>query len=158
MSVAPIDSAAIRVRRAASGDADAVAALFDGYRQFYGQASDPAAARSFIGARLAAGDSTILIAEAGGAPIGFAQLYPSFTSLGMARIWVLNDLFVTPERRGEGAGRALLEAAAEFGAESGARRLTLSTQITNTRAQAAYESAGWVRDHEFQVYNLKLTS
>jgi len=150
--------AAVRTRRAEPGDADAVAALFDGYRTFYGQPSDLDGARRFIGARLAAGDSTVLLAEADGEVIGFAQLYPSFTSVGMTRIWVLNDLFVAPAHRGIGAGRTLLEAAAAFGCESGARRLTLSTQVTNTPAQAAYEAGGWVRDHEYYVYNLQLTS
>jgi GNAT superfamily N-acetyltransferase len=150
--------AAVRIRRTGPGDVDAVAALFDGYRLFYGQTSDPDGARRFIGNRLAAADSTILLAEADGNAIGFAQLYPSFSSVGMARIWVLNDLFVTPAHRGIGAGRALLEAAAAFGRESGARRLTLSTQVTNATAQAAYEASGWVRDSEFYVYNLQLTS
>jgi len=150
--------AAVRIRLAEPGDADAVAALFDGYRQFYGQASDLGGARHFICERLTAGDSTVLLAEADGEAIGFAQLYPSFTSVGMGRIWVLNDLFVAPAHRGMGAGRALLEAAAAFGCETGARRLTLSTQVTNATAQAAYEAGGWVRDCEFYVYNLQLTS
>jgi len=150
--------AAVRIRRAHPSDAAAVALLFDGYRQFYGQGSDLDGAGRFIAERLDAGESTVLLAEAGGEAIGFAQLYPSFTSVGMGRIWVLNDLFVAPAHRGTGAGRALLEAAAAFGRETGARRLTLSTQVTNATAQAAYEAGGWVRDCEFYVYNLQLTS
>jgi GNAT superfamily N-acetyltransferase len=39
-----------------------------------------------------------------------AQLYPSFSSGAMARIFILNDLFVAPEARRRGAGSALLEA------------------------------------------------
>lgn len=74
----------------------------------------------------------------------------------MARIFVLNDLFVSPDACGSGAGRALLEAARDYGKAQGAVRLTLSTQIENTTAQSLYEAAGWQRDAAFYTYNLAL--
>jgi ribosomal protein S18 acetylase RimI-like enzyme len=74
----------------------------------------------------------------------------------MARIFVLNDLFVKPEARGRGAGAALLRAAAEYGRLTGAVRLTLSTEVTNTTAQAVYERLGWKRDTLFCSYQLSL--
>jgi GNAT superfamily N-acetyltransferase len=86
---------------------DLVAPLFDAYRQFYGQEPDPAGARQFLEARLTARDSVVLLATQG-APVGFAQLYPSFSSVGMSPIWNLNDLFVAPEARRTGVARALL--------------------------------------------------
>ena len=86
--------------------------------------------------------------------LGFAQLYPSFTSAGMARIFVLNDLFVQPEARGRGIASALLRRAAAFAREAGAVRLTLSTEIGNEAAQALYRREGWARDEAFHVYNL----
>ena len=147
----------VETRLAGRRDADAVAVLFDGYRQFYGQPADLPAARGFIGERLDAGDSAVILAERDGEAIGFTQLYPSFTSIGMAPTFVLNDLFVAREHRGAGAGRALLDAAAAHARGAGAVRLTLSTQSGNLRAQAVYEAGGWVRDDQFHVYNLKLT-
>jgi GNAT superfamily N-acetyltransferase len=144
--------------RASLEDLEAVAALFDAYRQFYGQSPDLPGARAFIEQRLKAGDSNIFVAEADGKAVGFAQLYPSFTSVGMAPIFVLNDLFVTPGARGTGAGRALLDVAAQFGRETGAVRLSLTTQTTNARAQSVYEANGWLRDNEFYTYNLRLTA
>ena len=80
------------VRRAGHEDLDALAELFDSYRQFYGQSPDVGAARNFIEARLAAEDSVILIAAMdGGRALGFTQLYPTFSSIRMARSYILND-------------------------------------------------------------------
>ncbi len=91
-----------------------------------------------------------------GSAIGFTQLFPSFSSASVARILILNDLFVDPAARRTGAGQALLRAAADFGRAVGAVRLTLSTEVTNTGAQALYEAAGWTRQSAFYVYDLYL--
>src|SRR5215467_8365714 len=77
-----------------------------------------------------------------GKAVGFTQLYPSFSSGALARIFVLNDLFVDPCARHIGAGSALLQAAAEYGRRVGALRLVLSTEVTNTPAQSLYEKLG----------------
>lgn len=144
------------IRFATAADLDALVPLFDGYRQFYKFASDIEGGRTFLSARFDAKDSVILIAEHEGAAIGFTQLFPSFSSGRMARIFVLNDLFVAPGARGAGVGRALLEAARDYGIAQGAVRLTLSTQVENKTAQALYEAAGWKRDTAFFVYNFPL--
>lgn len=73
----------------------------------------------------------------------------------MARIFILNDLFVAGEARGRGAGSALLDAAAAYGRSAGAVRLVLSTEVTNTTAQSVYEKLGWKRDSVFCVYQLR---
>ena len=148
----------LSARLANSGDLDAVAALFDGYRQFYGKASDLDGAKAFLGARMSAGDSTIIVAEQDGKIIGFTQLYPSFTSVGMAPILILNDLFVAAEHRGSGAAQALLTAATGHARQLGAVRLALSTQKANATARRLYEKAGWALDEQFCTYNLRLAS
>ncbi len=79
---------------------DVLTGLFDAYRQFYGQEPDLLGARRFLEARLRGGDSVVLLAfDATGAGVGFVQLYPSFSSVAMKPIWILNDLFVAPEAR-----------------------------------------------------------
>jgi ribosomal protein S18 acetylase RimI-like enzyme len=148
----------IAVRQAVSADLDALVPLFDAYRQFYGQASDPAGARAFLGQRFEHKQSVVLIAEQRDNAVGFTQLYPSFSSVSMARTFVLNDLFVAPHLRRKRVGEMLLQAAAEFARNAGAVRLTLSTAVTNAPAQALYESAGWRRDDKFHVYNLATTA
>jgi GNAT superfamily N-acetyltransferase len=145
------------VRRGTLADVDLVAPLFDAYRQFYGLPPDPELARRFLAERLARGESIVLLAEAaGGACHGFVQLFPSHSSVGAERIFVLNDLFVTPEARGEGVGRKLMQAATDTAREEGAGRLKLATATTNHRAQMLYESLGWRRVDDFYVYDLAL--
>jgi ribosomal protein S18 acetylase RimI-like enzyme len=141
--------------RAARKDLEDLVALFDGYRQFYGQRSDPAAARSFLGERLERDESVIYVAYTGPRePAGFTQLYPSFSSVSLKPLWILNDLFVRSDVRRGGVGRALLERARQHAIETGAKGLTLSTAVTNKPAQTLYESCGWKRDDEFLHYHL----
>ena len=100
---------------------EGVAALFDAYRVFYRQASDIEGARRFISARLSRGESKIFLAISGDgaeAPLGFVQLFPSFSSVSMKDLWILNDLFVAPEGRRQGVGRALMERARQLATPS----------------------------------------
>jgi GNAT superfamily N-acetyltransferase len=133
-----------------------VAVLFDLYRQFYGQAPDLAGARQFIGERMEKGESVIFLAAVEKEPVGFFQLYPSFTSAWMRRTWIFNDLYVREDHRKKGIGRLLMEKAVQFGGETGAKRLTLSTAKDNLPAQALYESMGWKRESVFWSYTFEL--
>jgi ribosomal protein S18 acetylase RimI-like enzyme len=147
---------ALTIRHATLDDLDALAPLFDAYRRFYEQPGDIALASSFLAERLERRESTILVAQAEGQLLGFCQLYPTWCSVAAARIFVLYDLFVDPQVRRGGIGRALMRAAQAFGREAGAVRLDLTTARTNARAQALYESLGWQRDDVFLTYNLAL--
>ena len=64
-------------------DLDLIVPLFDAYRQFYRQPSDPDRARRFLKERFEHNQSVIFLAFADGAAIGFTQLYPSFSSGAM---------------------------------------------------------------------------
>ena len=143
----------IHVRQATMADVDTVAMLFDAYRVFYEQPSDPVAAASFIQERLALRESVILIAEQpDGEGVGFTQLYPSFSSVRMRRLYILNDLFVAGKGRRQGVGRRLLEAAADHARQTGAVGLELATAIDNRAAKSVYEAMGWTLDTEFDHY------
>lgn len=146
----------ITVRQAVLTDIEAIARLFDAYRQFYGRPSDIAAAKAFLSERFNHGESILFMAFENDAAVGFTQLYPSFSSVSMARVFVLNDLFVDAQARGRGAAKKLLSAAIEFAASLDAIRLTLSTATTNESAQALYQSAGWKRDEQFFVYHFAI--
>jgi len=139
----------MKIREAGTDDLIDLSKLFDGYRQFYGQPSNEAEAREFLGERLARKDSVILIAVEEGATVGFVQLYPSYSSVAMKRIFILNDLFVVPGARNCGVATALLKRAESFATEAGAVRLTLATEIANRSAQSLYGKLGWQRDEEF---------
>ena len=144
------------ILRATIEHLDLVTPLFDGYRQFYQQPSNLAGARQFLKDRLIRHDSVIFLALLDEAAVGFTQLYPSFSSTIMQRLWILNDLFVASAGRRLGVGEALLERARQFGVEDGAKGLMLETAITNGTAQRLYERLGWQRDTEYYVYNLIL--
>ena len=144
------------IRQATVSDVDLLVPLFDGYRQFYRQPSEPDRIRRFLLDRFEHNQSVIFVAVIDRALIGFTQLYPSFSSGALARIFVLNDIFVDPGARRSGAGAALLEAAADYGRRVGAIRLVLSTELTNLAAQALYEKLGWKRNIEFCTYQLGL--
>jgi ribosomal protein S18 acetylase RimI-like enzyme len=149
----------LRIEVATLARLDELAELFDAYRVFYGRPGDVPAARRFLQERLSRGDSHILCAvDAAGRAVGFTQLYPSFSSVSMGPIWVLNDLFVAPEARRSGAGRLLLAAAASHALETSALRLELQTQKTNLAAQSLYEREGWRRDDEFYHYQLPVVT
>ncbi len=144
-----------QVRQATIHDLDTLVSLFDAYRQFYLQPSDPALAREFLTQRFGHHQSLILLAysqaEQG---LGFTQLYPLFSSTRAARTYLLNDLFVAPQARRLGVARRLLEEAARFAHALGAVGLSLSTAHSNTQAQRLYESLGWQHEQEFREYSL----
>ena len=134
------------ISRAGPADLDALAVLFDAYRQFYGQASDVPRARDWLRSRLRVGESVVLLAKREGTTVGFVQLYPMFSSVRTAKTWILNDLFVEAGARRRGVARALLDAAAAFAREDGAIGISLETSQDNAAARALYRAAGWNED------------
>jgi ribosomal protein S18 acetylase RimI-like enzyme len=146
----------VNVIQAQPAHLEVVVTLFDQYRQFYKQSSDIAAARRFLNERLNKGQSVIFLALADddATPMGFTQLYPSFSSTSMKRLWILNDLYVAPAQRKNGVARALMERARQLAIETNAEGLTLETATDNFAAQALYESLGYKRDEAFHRYNL----
>jgi GNAT superfamily N-acetyltransferase len=77
-----------------------------------------------------------------GQALGFATLYWSWSTLRAGRIAVMNDLFVVPESRGTGVGRALIEACRERCRERGMSQLEWRTAPDNVRAQRLYDGVG----------------
>ena len=135
--------------------------LFDGYRVFYKQKSDIEKAKAFLKMRFELQDSVIFMAmqkavdkelQEQSEAIGFTQLYPYFSSVTMERLYILNDLFVLPSKRGLGMGELLLKKAQQFAIDIEAKGLDLSTAIDNP-AQKLYERLGWKKDVDFYSYN-----
>jgi ribosomal protein S18 acetylase RimI-like enzyme len=133
-----------------------VSQLFDQYRVFYKSSSDLETARKFIQERFHKSDSVVLVVSNNGHIVGFTQLYPSFSSVSMKRVWILNDLFVEQTCRKQGVAKLLLSAAENFARQTEAIRISLATQISNVAAQSLYESLGYCKDEEFHHYSLKL--
>lgn len=147
----------MKTRLATLADLDALAPLFDAYRQFYEQAPDLDSAREFLRARMAAAESGLIVLEAGNELLGFCQLYPSFCSVLARPIFVLYDLFVSPSARRGGGASALLQAAVDLARQRGKARMDLTTARTNHQAQALYERMGWRLDEVFLAYQRELS-
>ncbi|MGB8887955.1 MAG: GNAT family N-acetyltransferase [Candidatus Korobacteraceae bacterium] len=152
----PSVQSALEILHATPAEVGEVARLFDAYRQFYHKPPDLEAARRFLFARLSKNESVVFLARHEGQPVGFVQLYPVFSSVDLTRQWILNDLYVVPEKRKWGVGRALLERARELAEATRANCLTLETASDNVPSQRLYESLGWKRDNEFYRYFLPM--
>jgi GNAT superfamily N-acetyltransferase len=139
----------VKIRRGYLEDLEPIARLFDGYRVFYKQQPDPEAARHFIKDRLERNESVIFVAEIDYEIMGFTQLFPLFSSVGMKRTWLLNDLFVDEKARNHGLASKLLNAAKEYGVATSSRWLQLQTSADNYTAQSVYEKNGWKRITDF---------
>ena len=143
----------ITVRQAVFSDLTVLAQLFDLYRGFQGKATDLSAARAFLQARLDHGESVVFLAHEGLAAMGFAQLYPSYSSTALARVFILNDLFVHESGRRKGVASSLLSAVEAYAWGHGAARVTLNVATDNTAGQALYAAQGWSKDAQFFTYH-----
>ena len=147
----------VHVSRCREDQLPAAADLFDQYRQFYGMPADYEGAYRFLRERMLQGESVLLVAHGADDQLtGFTQLYPMFSSTRLARLWVLNDLFVAPEARRLGVGRRLMDAARAAAGQDGVKILALATEKTNFGAKALYEQLGYELDRTYDHYELTL--
>lgn len=139
-------------------DLNDLAPLFNLYRVFYKQPSNLEGAKEFLFHRFNHAESVIFIARSASdkQAVGFAQLYPTFSSISMKRSWILNDLYIREEYRREGIAELLLEQVEDFATQTRAKGVTLSTAPDNLKAQSLYEKHRYVRDNEFYQYFLML--
>jgi ribosomal protein S18 acetylase RimI-like enzyme len=146
------------IRQAIVEDLDELVPLFDAYRVFYLQKSDPEGARYFLHERIEFNESVILLLIADGQSAGFVQLYPMFSSVRMQPMWLLNDLFVDPSFRGQGLSRLLIEASKQLTRNSDACGLLLETAKNNEVANALYRATGFTCDEDHHYYFWDTTS
>jgi ribosomal protein S18 acetylase RimI-like enzyme len=148
----------VSVIQATIADLEDLALLFDQYRMFYEQESNRESAREFLWNRFEHRESVLFIARDAYSQeaVGFTQLYPSFSSVSMKRIWILNDLYVQEQARGKGAAQSLLTAAKTYAELTKAKGMQLSTALTNSKAQQLYERNGYVKNNQFYQYFLSI--
>ncbi len=132
-------------------DLDSLAPLFDAYRVFYKQDSDLELAKHFLSNRLLKSESVIFLAKDDDRPLGFTQLYKTFSSVSAQHSWILNDLYVREDVRGKGIGEKLLKRAQKFALDDDAKGLALETGSDNP-AQKLYEKLGWEKETEYLHY------
>jgi ribosomal protein S18 acetylase RimI-like enzyme len=130
------------IRPASAADAPAFGRLLHAFNVEFGESTPDA---DLIAARAAplieSGEVTVLFA--GDGPDGFAELRFRPSLYTGALDAYLEELYVVPERRGHGLGRALLEAAMRHARARGAAHIDLSTGEDDVAARALYESTGF---------------
>lgn len=148
----------IQIVQASIDDLEEIVQIFDQYRVFYNQASDLDGARQFLFDKFEHQESVIFAARNTETNefVGFTQLYPSFSSVSMKRVWILNDLFVNEQYRKMGIATKLMNRAKEFAILTKAKGIQLETSIQNEKAQRLYESFGYKRNDAAYHYFLFL--
>ena len=141
------------IRQATIEDLDQLAILFAHYRVFYEQPYEIDASMKFLKERLTREESIIFMALDKNAYAGFTQLYPSFSSVGISKIWILNDLFVSAEHRQKGIAQALVNHVIAYSKLTGRKKIVLSTAYNNFNAQKLYQKIGFTRE-DFYNYEL----
>jgi GNAT superfamily N-acetyltransferase len=131
--------------------------LIAAYQRFYEVDDvDEKRNRSFFRRFLAPSEDGLLLgARSEGRLVGYACLYWHFSSTKAAEAVLMNDLFVDPSVRGQGVGRALIEATVEVARERGAPIVEWSTAPDNHTAQRLYDTTGAGRSEWFS-YELRV--
>lgn len=140
------------IQRATLNELDSLTELFDLYRLFYKQESNLEGARAFLKERLVKDESVVFIAYDENSPVGFVQLYPSFSSVSMKQSWILNDLYVKKSARNNGFAEKLIKMVINFAEETDAKGILLETGKENIPAQRLYEKIGFIRDSNYYYY------
>jgi len=140
-------------RKATSKDVEHLSELFNAYRMFYQKASAIQSAKTFLEDRISNKDSEIFVAQnTTNKLVGFVQLYPLFSSTRMKKFWLLNDLFVHPEFRGNGISIGLIQKAKDLVLESKACGMYLETEKSNLIGNALYPKTGFELNKSVNFY------
>ena len=146
----------ITIKKATLEDTPLVHPLFVAYRDFY-QEAPTEASLSFLEERIRNQEAIVLLAmKDAETAMGFTLLYPSFNSLSLEKIYILNDLFVAPSYREQGVGRHLLNAAQKLAEISAVKEITLMTHVNNEKAQKLYHACGYRLIQDFLTLSLTL--
>ncbi len=119
--------------------------LVAAYLEFYACPGEPAAIEAFCRGLLADPGHEgvqLLARDAGGAAVGFATIFWTWSTTRLGRLAVMNDLFVAVEARGGGAADALVLACRDRARARGCVALSWQTAPDNHRAQAVYDRLG----------------
>jgi len=149
----------MRIVQATLEHLDLLTPLFVKYREFYGELPFPDSSRAFLEKRLRRDESVIYLAlhdEDDNKLLGFCQLYPSYSSLSLKRVWILNDIYVAEDARRQLVADHLIQKAKKMARQTQAVRMRVSTSANNDVAQKVYESIGFREDTQFKNYVLPI--
>jgi ribosomal protein S18 acetylase RimI-like enzyme len=134
--------AELSVHRATVADAEPIGRLLHDFNSEFDEPTPGPRALAERFRELLAGDETLVLLGGDG-PHGLAVLRFRPGIWTRALECYLAELYVVPERRGHGLGRALMEAAIELARQNGADHMDLGTSEDDVAARALYESLGF---------------
>jgi ribosomal protein S18 acetylase RimI-like enzyme len=130
------------IRRAGLDDADAIGRLLYAFNQEFDEpAPEPLALAARMRQLLDGGDTLVLLA--GDAPDGLAVLRFRAAIWSDGQECYLAELYVAPARRGQGLGRALMEAALREARDRGADTMDIGVDEPDLAARRLYEGLGF---------------
>jgi len=144
------------IRPAGAADAPLLLSLIRGLADYEKLSYEVIATEEQLAAELGAAQPVVraLVAERAGRALGFALYFFSFSTFLARQGLYLEDLYVLPEARGSGIGRALLVELARRAAERGCGRMEWSVLDWNVDAQRFYRSLGARPMDEWTVWRL----
>lgn len=135
---------------------DQLTPMFIRYRELYGAMPQLEASKAFLAERLNQQEAIISLAFEEDTLLGFCLVYPSFSSVSLRPMWIINDLYVAEEARGKQVAQQLLTTISEQARTQDVVRLRVSIHASNDIAQRLYESANFLEDQHFRNYILPL--
>jgi GNAT superfamily N-acetyltransferase len=135
---------------------EALAEIFNQYRVHYGEIADVGQSARWLQENIGGGRLRAFVAEDRARLVGFATTIQIPASLRLSHSWQIRDLFVLPQHRRLGIGRALLGAVQSAAAASGALRLVLQTEEENDPALGLYAETGFVPVPGYRALTLPL--
>jgi ribosomal protein S18 acetylase RimI-like enzyme len=143
----------LEIVRAKLADVADLQPLVEKYRAFYKQPENERTL-GYLKSRLENDEAIVFIARENAEAVGFTMLYPTFSTVSLSAVWLLNDLYVEESYRGKGVASKLMETAENAARETGATRVFLRTAHDNVTAQSLYEGRKYIQDEVFRRYDL----
>ena len=143
----------LEIARAKLADVADLHPLVEKYRAFYKQPENEKTL-GYLKSRLENDEAIVFIARDDSVAVGFTMLYPTFSTVSLSNVWLLNDLYVEEANRGQGIASKLMETAESAAREAGATRVFLRTAHDNVTAQSLYEGRNYIQDEVFRRYDL----
>ncbi len=147
----------INIAKIQASEVKDIADLIEQYREFYKAPAKPRVELvKFFENRLKNEQSIIWVALENNNPVGFAQIYKSYTTVGLGELWILNDLYVEKESRKQGVADLLISTILQEAKESKILRVDLKTAFDNVAAKALYNKVGFKKDEHFEYFQINI--
>jgi ribosomal protein S18 acetylase RimI-like enzyme len=147
-------ASAVEIREASAADADSIGQMLHDFNVEYGEATPgPQWIAQRVRELLDAGDTAVLLCGEGPDGLALLRFRPFLWTAGLE--CYLAELYVRPELRGQGRGRALMDAVLDTARRRGADYIDLNTDEDDTAARALYASVGFANSARYYELDLR---